>query len=548
MLIVTKTLRAKLAERFTKDNETVKFAEATDDVVRKFAGEKIVSGELDGKDLADWSKPVDGEARVRGMVAEEIAKHLNPIAEQLTKLLGGNAGTPAGGNTDPGQTETDLPGNDATKALIAGAGGGSSGMGGSQPNVKPVVDQFDDSRTAATWAKSSKPFLRAAFGTKQLHTGHGGRALDMPTERKQAIAGAYFKHMIGRAHRSKGMTIPREFRLTELDERLVKYALHECKFVGPIGWDEKTQEARDWVVGKTLTDLQRKAVLDDSVSGGLEAVPIEFDDLAILTPLLNGELYPLVTVRNVTRRRIEGFSIANPTVGWSAAEGTEIPLFDTDGFIAAFDTTIYPCTGSIEMGLDFEADSPVNVGDIIVQRYGEVFRQELDNVIATGDGTTQPLGIFNTSGAGAIPASTATTGPLEVADFENLLFGVAKEYRSEAGRARAIFLSNETSYSRARAIPVDSSADQRRIFGMDEESYELLGHPYKINETITNPKIGFVCMNRYRMYRRAGFEVRVVTEDKELARRNQRLILVRARFGGQMEQSAAFASIDDAQS
>jgi HK97 family phage major capsid protein len=251
------------------------------------------------------------------------------------------------------------------------------------------------------------------MGAQRLYTGEGpgGRYLDMPSERTKAISGAWLKHMIGRAFRNGGRPVPLKYRMSELDQRLVEYAVHECKFVGPYQYDETSEEAKHWFSGQKLdNDLYRKALLDDSTSGGLEAVPVEFDDVAILTPLLNGELFPFVNVRNVTRRRIEGFSIGNPTLQWGSGEGTQISLFNTAAFIAGFDNNIYPVTGAIEIGLDFEADSPVGVGDMIQSRYGESFRKELDNVVAIGNGTSQPQGVFNAASTTTVSASNATSG------------------------------------------------------------------------------------------------------------------------------------------
>ena len=46
-----------------------------------------------------------------------------------------------------------------------------------------------------------------------------------------------------------------------------------------------------------------KTLIDDATSGGLEAAPIVFDDMVIQTPLLNGELFPLVTTVPLDRGR-----------------------------------------------------------------------------------------------------------------------------------------------------------------------------------------------------------------------------------------------------
>jgi hypothetical protein len=554
-------------------------ADAADDVIRKSVAGALANGALDietVKSLTAAPAASKAQAAVAEMVGTEIEKKFAALCDRLEKSFGGRtaptepaADAPAGqspkenkahqigrdGDTMPGGSGGDSP---ARAALIAGAGNSAD----AQIRLKSVIERFDDTRTAATWDKSPKDFLRKSMGGRQLHTGEDagmpGRFLDMPTERSKAISGAWFKRAVNRACKSANCQVPHWARMTEQDNQIVEYALHECKFVGPIGFNEARDDIGSdgaWLKGEKLTELYRKAtsVLDDGgASGGLELVPIEFDSAVILTPLLSGELFPMVTVRNVSRRRQEGASIGNPTMSWGStvAEGTSLTEFTTDSFISGFDTNIYPIAGAISLGLDFESDSPVAVGDIIINNYGARFLQEMDNAIAAGagSGSYQPTGLFTTSGLTTVTSENGTSGPPTVEDYESLMFAVPKQYRAEArvNGDRFVFLGTETSYQRARSIPVGPS-DQRRVFGMDHEAYTLLGHPYKINENLTNSQIGAFCLNRYRMYRRAGFEVRIETAGATLAKLNERLIVVRARMGGQFELAAAGAKMTNAQ-
>jgi hypothetical protein len=83
---------------------------------------------------------------------------------------------------------------------------------------------------------------------------------------------------------------------------------------------------------------------------------------------------------------------------------------------------------------------------------------------------------------------------------------------------------------------------------MNELDYSLFNFRYAINAAGGNTKIAFVCWNRYRLYRRLGFEVAVVAgTDWGLARANKQGIMVRARFGGAMEDAAAMMKSTDAQ-
>ena len=394
-------------------------------------------------------------------------------------------------------------------------------------NVKGAHERYSTTKSAARYDE------KHVFAGQQAQ--FAGKMLDHPSELDKAIAGAYFKFA---ANASAGnMQVPRGLRMTEHDEQLLKYAINELPWTGIIG-GAGTDSGGSKVDGRKLTEFERKSLLDDSTSGGLEAAPIVFDDAVILTPVLHGELFPLVNVVNISRgRRIEGFSMSNPTFTSGVAEGTEIPLFDTESFISAFDTNIYNAVGAMEIGLDFEEDSPVNIGSIVAQRYGEKAMEWLDNQIANGDGTTEPQGFFNASGTASVAfGGVAAT----VGGYEGLLFGVTKKFRNPADRARSVFVGNEVSYRRARAIPVGAS-DARRVFGMTHEDYSLLGHPYKIQDDIANTKIAFVNLRYYRMYRRLGMSVRIETGGKELARKNMSLIVVRMRFGGQLELGGSCA-------
>lgn len=568
MLNITKALRDHMVKSFG-------LAEgATDDDVRRLVIDKQMEGKLELtliRELAtsDAKTAVDQVKSLDGRVSNLEAKFDAGIAEIKSLLTGGakaTVETPAAAVVEKGAV-----GGVATKAYAAGgsAGGDAGGVAEVRVDVKSVVECYDDTRTAATWDKSQNEYLAKAFGGRnvaEFSQGVGAGPVDMPTNRSLAITGAWFKHLINKQCREEGRQVPWQFRMTEHDRKLCQYAAHESRFVGPIGYKgkaavnysdvgEDTDAADQWCEGVRLRELSNgdywtKAILDDSTSGGLEAVPIEFDANFILTPLLNSQLFPLVDQVTVTRRRQEGVKIGNPTMTWGTSEGTPISLFNTDGFITAFDTNIYPVTGALELGKDFMSDSPLAIGQIVQKLYGERFKQEMDNVIANGNGTNRPEGLFIASGVSTVSPAVAAGAP-QVGDYEGLMFGVGLEFLQEAGmppNSRAVFLGTQTAYQRARSIPVDSSADARRIFGIENEmSYTLFGFRYAINASAGNAKIGFFCLNRYRLYRRAGLEIRMVRDDRESMLRNTELIVCRARFGGALTHSSAGTKITNAQ-
>lgn len=538
-------------------------ATSADAELRKQLSKAVASGKLSAAKLKQLSPPLQGvDARLQGIIDQSTSGLKGEIAE-LKNLVAGMAkggstgtGTGSGGESDDpiqkalderlkklGLVEGDGP---VTPEQVIMAGKGLGGVGGSydQVRIKSAVEGYDGGRKAAHY-EPGRTAHKHLYGKRAVN-GHNGRPLDMPSEKDLAIAGAYFKFMLQAG--SGGQPLPRALRMTEHDQQLVKYALHEEKFTGLLGYDEVSDRAQTEVSNRKLSEFEIKTLLDDSTSGGLEAVPIVFDDAVILTPILYGEIFPLVNLVNISRgRRVEAFSMSNPTITSGVSEGTDIPLFNTDSFISAFDTTIFNAVGAMEIGRDFLDDSPVNVGQLITQQYGQKALEWLDEQVLLGDGTTEPEGIFNASGITDLDTDNSAAGPPTVSDYEGLLFGVEKKYKQQADRGRIVYFGNETTYSRARGIAV-STTDQRRVFGMNQEDYQLFNHPFKIQQDVPNGKVGFGNMRNYRMYRRLGMQVRIERGGKSLALSNTELVVLRMRFGGQVDQAGAFVISDDMQS
>jgi HK97 family phage major capsid protein/HK97 family phage prohead protease len=429
--------------------------------------------------------------------------------------------TIAKGNGE-GNTEK---GNGPTPAdLLKAAGGGKPDV-----TVKSVAARYSTETRALKHFKSGDK-VKDAFGNRPTNM----------SELNQAKAGAFLKKLAAKA----GIPVV----LGEEDQALLELCYGE-KWCGEYGG----QYQHDAIDGMRMKDL-----LSDSISGGTNAVPFWFDVDLISFPLLTGELYPYVDVRNVPRgNSVHAASVANPTVQWNVAEGTDIPMFDTSSFIAGIDSTIYPVTCAITVGRDFLSDSPADVGRQITENVGQRLANELDKVVAVGSGTTQPTGIFIASGTSSVNAANTTSGPPVVADYSGLLFAVAKQYRNAGNRC--CFISNDTSYQRSRNIQVAQSltpysggtpaiVNQLPIFGIDSfNAYSALGWPWRINNSISNNDIAFAAMAKYVVYRRLGFELQWITQGAELARRNEAMLVVRGRFGGQPVDANGFAVMTDAQ-
>ena len=374
---------------------------------------------------------------------------------------------------------------------------------------------------------------QAAFGRNNLQH---------PSDQDKAICQAYLKYSLSNTHPSE---LPAWARMKDHDRELMQFALKNCEWSGLVGTGGPDREEGIKVNRRKLNDFEVKTLLDDSVSGGIEATPVVFDDAIIMLPVLYGELFPLVNVKTIARgRRIKSAAISQPTFTSGVSDGTPIQPFNTGAFVTAFDTAIYNAVGAMEIGMDFEEDSPVDLGAAVVEYYGLKSMEWLDRVIAVGNGQTEPLGIFNSSGTQVVNSDFGPGGPLTVSDIEALMFGLAKQYRNEPGSA-PVFVAADQMYRRTRAISVGPT-DQRRVFGMDHQKYTLMDAPFKVQNDIPLGKIAYFNPKRYRMYRRLGLTVRIETAGKTLAQTNTKLIVVRMRFGGQPETGNAIAVCADA--
>ena len=533
--------RAHLAD-ITKP-EAVK---AINEAVTKGLTEGTLSVEKYGELTKEDEDPL---AAARKMIGDAVSAANAPVATALTELANVMKGfaakpeTPAETPVAPAEgTEKSFGSDGKGKALISGGNGGTvEGSDDNRIRLKKAIERYSNVEKSFDSARTVPVTING-----DSDSGIASRSVTGYSQADEAIAGATMKWLLNRQASVDGVNLPHHMKMTEHDTQLMEYAANELPWIGPVGLRDENSESADygWANGKKLQSFQVKAVLDDATSGGLEAVPIVFDSLAIVTPLLHSQLYQYVDTRVTSRRRIEGFKIGNPTMSWTA-EGSVPATFDTDGFISAFDTDIKPCVGWIEVGLDFESDAPNDIGALIVGRYGERAMKEMDDVIATGNGTTQPLGIASTVGFTSSPFANGSSGPVTVSDYESLYFAIPKEFREQPG-ARFAFLANDVSYKRARGIQV-GTADQRRIYGMGYSSYRLMEERYAINGTLPNTKVFAVMLNKYVCYRRAGFSVRRVTEDSDLAKTNKALYVFRMRMGGQMSHAVAVAGATNAQ-
>ncbi|MAT71560.1 MAG: phage major capsid protein [Planctomycetaceae bacterium] len=383
------------------------------------------------------------------------------------------------------------------------------------PRVKKPSERYSSTKSAGKHVRTGEP-------VRDEH----GKTVELPSELDNARSGALLKFLAGRS----GMNVS----LNEHEKQLLDQCFAEEKWCGSINGG--------FITG--VDGMQVKALLSDATSGGTELVPEFFDANVVTFPLLHSELVPKVDLRDVPKgNSVETASVSTPTATWGVGEGTAMTPFDTSGIVAGIDTTLHPVTCAVELGRDLLADTPIDLGRILTELVGQRLMAELDRVIALGNGTSEPEGIFTASSLTDIgnPAGGDGAAP-QVNDYEALLFAVGKQYRNPT--ARCCFLANDTTYSRCVGIPV-GTADARRVFGMLHSHYRILEHDFVINNNVANNQAAFGAMSRYRLYRRQGLSIRFETGGRELGLKNLALMIARGRYGGRVMDANAFAFSDN---
>lgn len=510
--------------------------QSSDDEVRKAVGMAIAVGDMTMEKYTQLAADEDADD------ASEFSNQLKALGDgigQLTKMLSQKPETkevketPAETKEAPVQTkEKDVAWHKSLKRLMSMDPPVDDD--GVTVRVKGAWESYATTKSVKTYPMTTEKGKPHPLGGKPVMDalGGGGRPIDDPSELDKAVAGSWAKMMISTGMRGGSKTFGFQ-SLPQHDKELILYAMENMNWGGSTIGDDHCD-----IKNRRLTPREQKALIDDATSGGLEAAPIVFDDQVIQAPLLNGELFPLVNKVNIDRgRRIEGVATGKVTGTWGGVDDSAIALFTTTSYVTAFDTTIFRWQGSIKIGLDFLSDTPIDFGQHVTAQYGERLLEDLDDVIAAGNGTTQPEGIINKAGT----TSVAWGGATSIGNYESLRASVSKQEHKTAGNS-VVFCGTETSYFRAKALPVGAS-DARRLFNSQfpvsgYDGYQLMERPYKINSSLTNAQIFYAVLGRYRMYVRRGLTMRTSQDGDTLIRANELLICCHARYGGQLERGA----------
>ena len=509
-------------------------ADANDDAYNGALGQAFVSDDEAKKMTPDLFKSLSETPETKA------AGELESKLDKLLALTEKNASDIADlkGNRAPGISPTAPDLNlDVSKKFAGGANADADKI----RHVK-ACERYSNNKSALCYpdsVKGERGSMRHPRAGEQVFEPVTGTAMETLSDLDKAICGAFFKWHLTKNH--GGQPLPETAQMTDHDKELMAYAINELPWVGEHTSHMLSQyNMAPEVNGRKLTEFDRKALGDETTSGGQYLAPAVWDQAIITIPYLNGQFFPRVTVVPIKGRRVEGAIMTQVDITSQAQDHTQaIPLETTANFAAAFNTSIHVANGAILVSNDLMADSPVNIGQKLTEEYGKALLTWLDEQIQVGDGTTEPQGVFNASGIVTIAGGGVA---FTIAKYMDLISSVPYAYRMGVPPASRCFAGTDTSYWRARALAAGASGVNQDYVDQAHDAYTLLKVPYAVaGSWQTNAKISYGCYGRYRMYQGLGATPFVETKGSTLVRANQTLFGIRARFGGQVEDPAAFS-------
>lgn len=400
--------------------------------------------------------------------------------------------------------------------------------GAGTPNVKAPSARYSSKRYEAKHAKTGEAVFK------------NGAPVDMPSDREHALMGVYFKDL------AICSGIKNVAPLIEHERDLLAELRTEHDWCGTVGGDNGVYHPRT----KLYHALGRKAndFIATSTSGGDGLVPYFFDQDIVTFPLLSGELFPMVDLRELgTSNQVITPRLQNISATWNGSEGSgsAISLFTTDSLSDKLTSNVYNVAMAITVGRDLLSDSPVNIGRELTTLMGSRLTAELDKVIAIGDGSTQPKGLSQTTGVNTVSSVSGSIGPFKVTDLENMLSSLPKQYRKVNDGAIA-WCGADSTWFRIRSMVTGLSGDQRRVLGYSYEAYTLLGRPFKVQNDTPAADLFLGKLDLYRMWRRLGLQIEMTNDGKTNRLNNELLITARGRYAGQFTNGAGLSVMTNA--
>lgn len=244
--------------------------------------------------------------------------------------------------------------------------------------------------------------------------------------------------------------------------------------------DEET--VRSLMTGELRNARFEKRAITSSSSGG--AVPTSVYDRIVEHLVQTNVVRNVATV--VTTNSGETLNVPTSTAFSTASiVGEAAQASPSDPTLATRALGAYKYTVLVQLSNELATDGAVDVAGFLARQAGTAIGVATRGHMTTGDGSSKPTGIVNSSTAGAT-GGTGVTGAFTGDKLIDLRYSVGSAYTSQPGCG---WMMNNTAMAAARKLK--GTANDHYIFapGMNGDPDQLLGFPVYLNDSMASPAL-----------------------------------------------------------
>jgi len=284
-------------------------------------------------------------------------------------------------------------------------------------------------------------------------------------------------------------------------------------------------------VRRDLPEPVVKALSEGTDSAGGYLVPDDFRSEVVQRLPELSELYPHVQKLPTGRDAVKFPRLdTDVQMSWDEGEGTAFD--ESDPAFGQLSFTIHRCNAMTKTSRELLGDSVLDLAAYLEQLFAEAYAAELDRVIAVGDGSDEPEGIYSASGITAV----AVNGALTADKLIEVYHTVPKKYRKNAR-----WIMTNTNVERARKLKDQNDQYLWRPGLEGGQPDTLFGKRISEQENLPDSWIGFGDLSGYRILQREELGFESTTTGGTAFEKHQLWLKCWARLDGKVVLPAAFA-------
>jgi HK97 family phage major capsid protein len=210
------------------------------------------------------------------------------------------------------------------------------------------------------------------------------------------------------------------------------------------------------------------------------------------------------------------------SVYWGTEGGA---MTESDPAFGQKDITIHRLNALTKISRELVADAGIDLVDYLSALFGEAVAVEEDRVIALGDGSTQPEGIYSAAGV----QEYAVGGAIDYDSLVEIYYSLAGRYRD-----RAVWLGSEDVFKAVRKLTDDSGQPLWRPSLEADSPDRLLGRPVVSQSDLPASVLFFGDPRYYHLYDREELAVESSTQAGDAFASHQLWLKVWERLDGKL--------------